>query len=73
MSESVEYAIVVEKYGNGWNAYVPDVPGCVAADKTLEATHRLIREALALHLQDMRATGQEIPQPSTFVAMVHVA
>jgi hypothetical protein len=35
------YAIVVERAGRNYSAYVPDLPGCVATGKTVEATERL--------------------------------
>ena len=27
----MDYVVVIEKTGNGYGAYVPDLPGCVAA------------------------------------------
>ena len=30
----MKYAVVIEKTGNGYSAYVPDLPGCVAAADT---------------------------------------
>jgi predicted RNase H-like HicB family nuclease len=47
------------------SAYVPDLPGCVAAGATIEETVRLIREAMALHLAAMRRDGDPIPAPTT--------
>ena len=37
------YAIVIEKVGANYAAYVPDLPGCVATGATIEATERLLR------------------------------
>jgi predicted RNase H-like HicB family nuclease len=59
-----KYAVIFEKSSNGWGAYVPDLPGCVALGFTLEETKKLIREALEQHLAAMRADGDEIPEPS---------
>lgn len=67
-----QYAVVFEKSGNGWGAYVPDLPGCVALGFTLEETKHLIREALAQHLASMRADGDLIPEPS-HMELVEVA
>ena len=33
----MRYAVVVEKAENNYSAYVPDLPGCVAAAETKEA------------------------------------
>ena len=32
----MRYAIVIEKAENNYSAYVPDLPGCVAAGATVE-------------------------------------
>ena len=67
------YAVIYEKSGTGYGAYVPDLPGCVAAGATLEKTAELIRGAIEFHLQGMRADGEPIPEPSTVIDYVTVA
>jgi predicted RNase H-like HicB family nuclease len=42
----MRYAIVVEKAGNNYSAYVPDLPGYVATGSTVEETERKIHEAI---------------------------
>jgi predicted RNase H-like HicB family nuclease len=44
---------------------VPDLPGCVATARTLEKTRKLIREAIALHIDSLRRHGEPVPQPTT--------
>jgi predicted RNase H-like HicB family nuclease len=66
------YAVMFEKSSNGWGAYVPDLPGCVALGFTMDETKRLIQEAVQQHLAAMRADGDEIPEPS-HVEIVEVA
>jgi len=56
------YAVVIEKTGTGFGAYVPDVPGCVSTGRTVEETERNIREAIAFHLDGMREDGSPIPE-----------
>jgi predicted RNase H-like HicB family nuclease len=60
----MRYVVVIEKTRNGYGAYVPDLPGCIAAGATIEETRRLIREAVEFHLETMRADGDPIPEPS---------
>jgi predicted RNase H-like HicB family nuclease len=60
----MQYNIIIEKAERNYSAYVPDLPGCVATGATIEEVTQLIREGIALHLEDMIATGQEIPAPS---------
>ena len=66
------YAIVVEDAGSNFAAYVPDLPGCVATGDTIEEVGRLIREAIALHLEGMAEDGEAIPEPSSRVEYVEV-
>jgi predicted RNase H-like HicB family nuclease len=68
----MRYAIVVEKAGKNYSAYVPDLPGCIATGKSPEETERLIREAMELHLHGLREDGLPIPQPSSRVEYVEV-
>ena len=37
----------------------PDLPGCVAAAPTLDETEKLIREAIAFHLEGIREDGDD--------------
>jgi predicted RNase H-like HicB family nuclease len=39
----------------------------VAAGATVEETERLLREAIALHLEGMKEDGIPIPEPSSVV------
>lgn len=68
----MEYAIVIETGESGCSAYVPDLPGCVAAAETEEEVMTLIREAIEFHLDGMREDGDPIPPPITRVAYVQV-
>jgi predicted RNase H-like HicB family nuclease len=68
----MRYAIVVEKAGENYSAYVPDLPGCIATGTTPEETEQLIREAVELHLSGLREDGLPIPQPSSRVEYVEV-
>ena len=69
----MRYAIVIEKAENNYGAYVPDLPGCVATGKTIEATEKEIREAIEFHLRGLREDGLPIPEPSSLVDYVEVA
>jgi predicted RNase H-like HicB family nuclease len=69
----MRYAIVIENAGPNFSAYVPDLPGCVAAGATVEEAEASIREAISLHLEGMREDGTPIPEPSSRVDYVEVA
>ena len=59
------YLIIVEKTPSGYSAYSPDVPGCVAAGRTRSEVEHEMREAIAFHIEGLRAAGEEIPTPSS--------
>ena len=61
----MKYVIVFESTGNGYSAYVPDLPGCISVGDTKEEVERHIQEAILLHLEGMKEDGVEIPKPTT--------
>ncbi len=69
----MRYAIVVEKGPTSYGAYVPDLPGCVAAAETREEVLQLIREAIEFHMEEMRKEGLATPEPSSSAEYVEVA
>jgi predicted RNase H-like HicB family nuclease len=66
----MEYLAIIKKYGNGYSAYLPDVPGCVAAAETKQETLKLLEEALQLHLKESKVN--ELPTKETEVAYIKV-
>jgi predicted RNase H-like HicB family nuclease len=69
----MRYAIVIEKAGGNYSAYVPDLPGCVATGASIEKCEAQIREAIELHLEGLREDGFPIPALSSHVDYVDVA
>jgi predicted RNase H-like HicB family nuclease len=69
----MRYAVVIEKGATSYGAYVPDLPGCVAAATSREEVLRLITEAIEFHLEGMQEAGEPIPPPSSSVEFVDVA
>ncbi len=66
----MRYAVVIEKGPVSCGAYVPDLPGCVAAGKTVAEVKRLIRGAIRFHLEGLRREGVPAPKPSTLCEYV---
>lgn len=58
---ATSYLAVIIKYGNGYSAYVPDLPGCVAVSDSLDEVRVWIRDGVALHVEVM----QQMPVPQT--------
>ena len=68
----MRYLVVVEKGTSSFGAYVPDLPGCIAAGDTKEEVLTLIRDAIELHLEGLKEAGQPIPSPSSTSELVEV-
>jgi predicted RNase H-like HicB family nuclease len=68
----VKYTVVYERGPRSWDADVPDLPGCVAVAKTKAETRRLIREAIQMHLEAMRESGERVPEPGTSTELLEV-
>lgn len=66
------YTVIYEKTATGYSAYVPDLPGCIAASQSLREIQELMAEAVELHLDAMRQDGEAIPEPTTFAGTVAV-
>lgn len=69
----MRYAVVIEEGETGYGAYVPDLPGCIAAARTRAEAVRLIREAVEFHVEGLKAAGQPVPSPSSTVEFIDVA
>jgi len=66
----MSYLVVIEQGDTGFGAYVPDLPGCVAVGETEEEALRLVREAIALHIQALKEQGLPIPEPRSHAEVV---
>ena len=67
------YVILIEPTTSGFSSYSPDIPGCVATGTTRPDVEINMRDAIALHLEGLRAHGQPVPPPSTSASYVEVA
>ena len=65
--------IVVEKTKTGYSAYSPDLEGCIATGATREEVENTMREAIAFHLEGMKADGYPVPEPHSYATYVEVA
>ena len=68
----MEYLVVVEKGRSGYGAHVPDLPGCVAVGESRREVLKLIREAIELHIEALRESGQCVPEPNSESELVKV-
>lgn len=61
----MKYTVIIEEGPTSYGAYVPDLPGCVAAADTREEVVMLIHDAIIHHLELMAEYGEQIPQPAS--------
>ncbi len=57
-----KFLIVIEKSKDGYGAYSPDLPGCVAVGGTREDVENNMFEAINFHLEGMEEDGLPIPK-----------
>lgn len=69
----MKYAVVIEKGEDGYGAYVPDLPGCIAAADTKEEVKNLIHEAIEFHIEGLKEDGEPIPKPASSIEFIEVA
>lgn len=70
---AMKYMVVVEQGAESFGAWVPDLPGCVAAGESREEVITLIREAIELHLEALQSQGLRPPVPASSSEVVDVA
>ena len=57
----MRYLVIVEKGATSFGAYVPDLPGCVAAGESKEEVLALIHEAIEFHIEGLKEDGLPVP------------
>ena len=53
------FIVLFEKSKDGYSAYVPDLPGCVAFGDTKEETEELIYDSIKFHLEGLENIRSE--------------
>jgi len=56
------FSVVIERDGNGYYAYCPELQGCYTQGDTYEEALANIKDAIRLHVEDRVESGEEIPQ-----------
>lgn len=66
----MRYAVVIERAGSNYSAYVPDLPGCVATGHTAQEAEAEIKLAMRLHIDGLLEDGVPIPHPTSLAEYV---
>lgn len=69
----MKYTVIYEQGDTSWGAYVPDLPGVIAAGDSREEVETLIREAIEFHIEGLKAEGFAVPPPSSWAGTVEIA
>ncbi len=68
----MKYMVVIENGKSSFGAHVPDLPGCVAVGKSRDEVLRLIKEAIELHIEALRESGEKVSSPSSVSEFVEI-
>lgn len=68
----MRYMAIIERGESSWGAHVPDLPGCVAVGESREEVVGLIRDAIRMHIDDLRRRGLPVPRPTADGVFVDV-
>lgn len=68
----MDYTVIIEKTSDGYSAYAPDLPGCVAAADSSEEVQELMREGIIMHIESLRIHGEAVPEPQTSAVAIHI-
>jgi predicted RNase H-like HicB family nuclease len=68
----MQYLVVIEEGESGFGAYVPDLPGCIAAAASRGEVLTLIEEAIEFHIEGLKEHGDPVPRPTSTAQLVEV-
>ncbi|MGI8857737.1 MAG: type II toxin-antitoxin system HicB family antitoxin [Thermomicrobiales bacterium] len=68
----MRYVVIFETDGDGFSAYVPDLPGCIAAGETREEVEELIREGIVFHIAGLKRAGLTVPPPTSVAESIQI-
>lgn len=66
------FPVVIEKAKEGYSAYSPDLPGCVATGATREEAERNLHEAIVMHVRGLLEDNLPIPESTSFAEYIAV-
>ena len=61
-SQTISYRILLKKEPEGgYTATVPSLPGCITYGESIEEATNMVKEAIELYLESLKAHNEEIP------------
>jgi len=68
----MRYAVVFERSPRNYAAYVPDLPGCIATGRTRKEVELRIKEAIQMHVEELRKDKLPVPKPVAWADVVDI-
>lgn len=66
------FLVIIERAGEGFSAYSPDLPGCIATGGTREEVESNMYAAIQMHVEGLQEDGLPIPESESFAEYVLV-
>ena len=66
------FLVVIERAGENFSAYSPDLPGCVATGATREEAESNMYEAIEMHLTGLEEDHLPIPKSESIAEYIVV-
>ena len=63
---------MIEKAGNNYSSYSPDLEGCVATGKTTKEVKKNMQKAIELHLKNLQEDNLPIPKSHAVAEYISV-
>lgn len=62
MKKEQQFSVVIERDRSGFVAFCPELQGCYSQGRTHEEALANIKDAIRLHVADIRAEGEKLPE-----------
>ncbi len=66
------FLIVIEKAGDNYSAYSPDLSGCIATGATREDAEKNMSEAVKMHVEGLLEDNLPVPESTSFAEYIAV-
>ncbi len=67
-----KFLVVIEKTGNGYSSYSPDLPGCAATGSTREEVEKNMHDAIEMHVQGLIEDNLPVPETTTSAEYIFI-
>jgi predicted RNase H-like HicB family nuclease len=65
--KTYRFSVVIEKDGDGYYAFCPELQGCYTQGDTYEEVVENIKDAMRLHVEDRVENGEDIQQVDSVI------